>query len=241
MIIKFKEFVKRIIWPNRYNNEAFVGFLKAKGAVIGENTRFIEPRKCHVDVGRAEYITIGSNCCLLCANILAHDYSWYVLKDAYGEILPDPGGKVTIGNNCFIGFNSTILKDTIIGDNVIIAAGAIVKGNIPSNTVWGGVPAKQICTLKDMLDKKIGNRVKDAYYRYGVVLEHKGKVSISDMGMFSVLYLERTEENYDDYLRNIEFNGIKDNKIIREYFFQTKPIFNGFKEFERSFYENDNA
>ena len=61
------------------------------------------------------------------------------------------------------------------------------------------------------------------------------------MGMFSVLYLERTEENYDDYLRNIEFNGIKDNKIIREYFFQTKPIFKGFKEFERSFYENDNA
>lgn len=30
--MQFKELVKKIIWPNRYNNEAFVSFLKKKGA-----------------------------------------------------------------------------------------------------------------------------------------------------------------------------------------------------------------
>ena len=233
--MQFKELVKKIIWPNRYNNEAFVSFLKKKGAKIGRNTRFIEPRKCHVDVGRAEYITIGDNCCLSCANILAHDYSWYVLKDAYDEILPDPGGKVEIGNNCFIGFNSTILKNTIIGDNVIIAAGAVVKGVIPSNTVWGGGPAKQICTLEEMLKKKINSRIEDAYYRYSVVRNNKGNVTISDMGMFSYLFLERTEDNYNAYLRDIEFNGIKENDVIKEYFFKTKPVFDGFEKFVEAY------
>ena len=29
----------------------------------------------------------------------------------------------------------TILKDTIIGDNCVIGAGTIVKGNIPNNSI----------------------------------------------------------------------------------------------------------
>lgn len=74
----------------------------------------------------------------------------------------------------------------------------------------GGVPAKQICTLEEMLKKKINSRIEDAYYRYSVVRNNKGNVTISDMGMFSYLFLERTEDNYNAYLRDIEFNGIKE-------------------------------
>jgi Serine acetyltransferase len=35
-----------------------------------------------------------------------------------------------------------ILKNTKIGDNSIVAAGAVVSGNFPDNVIIGGVPAK---------------------------------------------------------------------------------------------------
>lgn len=135
---KVKNKINKLLYPNCYSSEAYVQYLRKKGAMIGERTRFIAPKKCNVDEGRAEYITIGEDCCLSFVTILAHDYSWYVLFKAYGEMLPDSGGKVVIGNNCFVGYQACILKDTTIGDNVIIGARSVVKGIVPSNTCWGG-------------------------------------------------------------------------------------------------------
>lgn len=51
---------------------------------------------------------------------------------------------VKIGSDCWIGSNSTLLAGTIIGNGSIIAAGAVVRGDIPPNSVWGGVPARYI-------------------------------------------------------------------------------------------------
>ena len=42
---------------------------------------------------------------------------------------------VVIGNNVWIGANAIILRGTTIGDNSVIAAGSVVKGNVPSNTL----------------------------------------------------------------------------------------------------------
>lgn len=232
--MRLKQIANRILYPNKYNTEAYVKYLRTIGAKIGEGTRFIAPKLTSFDENRAEYISIGKNCCITKCTIMAHDYSWYVFKQAYGDVLPDRGGRVTIGDNCFIGYESIILKDTIIGDNVIIAAGAVVKGEIPSNTVWGGIPARQICTLKELYDKRVATRIEDAFYRYSVVNEHRSP-SISDMGMFSVLFLARTEENYRKYIAGIEFNGVKDSDAIKEYFFSTPPIFDGFGAFVQAY------
>lgn len=54
------------------------------------------------------------------------------------------GKGVKIGNNCWIGAKVTILDGTIIGNNSIVAAGAVVSGVFPDNAVLGGVPAKII-------------------------------------------------------------------------------------------------
>ncbi|MEZ9109843.1 DapH/DapD/GlmU-related protein [Vibrio cyclitrophicus] len=54
---------------------------------------------------------------------------------------------VTIGNNVWIGTKSTILDGVSIGDNSIVAAGAVVNKNIPSGVVVAGVPAKIIKRL----------------------------------------------------------------------------------------------
>jgi len=54
---------------------------------------------------------------------------------------------IKVGNRVWIGFGSTILCDVNIGDNVIIAAGSLVNKDVPSNTIYGGVPAKLIRKL----------------------------------------------------------------------------------------------
>nr|WP_288788550.1 DapH/DapD/GlmU-related protein [uncultured Fibrobacter sp.] len=51
---------------------------------------------------------------------------------------------VKIGNRVWIGNNATILKGTEIGENSVVAAGAVVSGKFPANVILGGVPAKII-------------------------------------------------------------------------------------------------
>lgn len=51
---------------------------------------------------------------------------------------------VVIGSNCWIGAKVTILDGTRIGDGCVVAAGSVVRGEIPSNSVVAGIPAKLI-------------------------------------------------------------------------------------------------
>lgn len=56
-------------------------------------------------------------------------------------------GEVVIGNNVWIGDKATILAGVHIGDNVIVAANAVVTKDVPSNTMAAGVPARIIKSL----------------------------------------------------------------------------------------------
>ncbi|WP_338791893.1 sugar O-acetyltransferase [Bernardetia sp. MNP-M8] len=56
-------------------------------------------------------------------------------------------GKIHIKSNVWIGANATILQGVTIGENSVVAAGAIVSKDVPNNTVVGGIPAKVIKTI----------------------------------------------------------------------------------------------
>lgn len=56
---------------------------------------------------------------------------------------------VMIGNDVWIGGNVTILPGVTIGNNVVIAAGAVVTKSIPDNSLVGGVPAKVIREIEN--------------------------------------------------------------------------------------------
>jgi acetyltransferase-like isoleucine patch superfamily enzyme len=58
-------------------------------------------------------------------------------------------GKVSVGKNVWIGNNVTILKNSEIGDNTIVASGAIVSGKFPADVIIGGVPAKIIRKIEN--------------------------------------------------------------------------------------------
>ena len=49
-----------------------------------------------------------------------------------------------MGNDCWIGVKVTFLDGANVGDGCIIAAGSIVRGDIPPFSIIAGVPAKVI-------------------------------------------------------------------------------------------------
>ena len=53
-------------------------------------------------------------------------------------------GHIRIKKNAWIGANATILQGVTIGENAIVAAGAVVSKDVPDNTIVGGIPAKII-------------------------------------------------------------------------------------------------
>ena len=51
---------------------------------------------------------------------------------------------IVLGRRVWVGSNSTILQGVTIGDDAIVAAGAVVTRDVPARTIVGGVPAKVI-------------------------------------------------------------------------------------------------
>ena len=65
--------------------------------------------------------------------------------------IPDPAQRagmtakpIHIGKRVWLGANVTVLQGVTIGDNAIVAAGAVVTKDVPANAIVGGVPAKVI-------------------------------------------------------------------------------------------------
>ena len=56
-------------------------------------------------------------------------------------------GQIHLKKNAWIGAGATILPGVTIGENAVVAAGAVVSKVVPSNTVVGGIPAKQIKSI----------------------------------------------------------------------------------------------
>lgn len=62
------------------------------------------------------------------------------------DMHPSP---IVIGNNVWIGSNATILPGVSIGENSIIAAGAVVTKSVPKDVIAGGTPARILKKLSD--------------------------------------------------------------------------------------------
>lgn len=79
---------------------------------------------CHIKIG--ENVWFGPN-----VFIYDHDHKF----DENGKKEGYKLGEVIIGNNVWIGAGAIILRGTKIGDNSIIGAGCVVKGEIPNNSL----------------------------------------------------------------------------------------------------------
>lgn len=98
-------------------------------------------------------ITIGNNVQITNdVKFFNHGGGWVFRKD-HPDF--DTFGKILIGNNVYIGNNSLIMPGVEIGDNVIIGAGSVVTKSIPSDSIYGGNPAKKIGIPGEYLEKNL--------------------------------------------------------------------------------------
>ena len=122
-----------------------------------------KPRFIHQNVvldATAELI-LGDNIVIsrgvLC---LTHDYSYTKGLISINErpktdiALIKP---ILIGNDVFIGANSTILPGSTIGSNVIVGAGSVVRGNIPDFSIVSGNPASVVNDIRRWAEHKKQN------------------------------------------------------------------------------------
>jgi maltose O-acetyltransferase len=87
-------------------------------------------------------IRIGANCFIAPG---VHIYTATHPINPYERISGTEYGKpVSIGDNVWIGGKAIINPGVKIGNNVVIASGAVVTKNVPDNVVVGGNPAKVI-------------------------------------------------------------------------------------------------
>ena len=54
---------------------------------------------------------------------------------------------------------------------------------------------------------------------------------IEEMGMFAFLFLARSEDKYERYIKKIKFNGISNNDVVKKLFFASQPQFPSFEVF----------
>ena len=102
-----------------------------------------------LDPGHCWLIEIGDNVTMAPrVHVLCHDASTKGFL-GYTKI-----GRVTIGNDVFIGAESVILPGVTIGNRVIIGANSTVTHDVPDGIVVAGSPARVICTLEEYLDKE---------------------------------------------------------------------------------------
>lgn len=94
-------------------------------------------------------VTIGDRV-LVGANCLIIDTDFHSIETEGRRDDPkiSRSAPIEIGDDVFIGANTTILKGTIIGSGAVIGAGSVVSRDIPSMVVAAGNPAKQVRRLE---------------------------------------------------------------------------------------------
>lgn len=135
---------------------------KLTGIPIDKSFRMFPPfyTDCGKNITIGKNVFINSGCrfqdqggivfgdgALIGHNVVLATLNHGFLPEERSTTYPAP---IIIGKNVWIGANATILPGVTVGDNAIIAAGAVVTKEVPENTVVGGVPAR----ILKMIDEK---------------------------------------------------------------------------------------
>ncbi len=94
------------------------------GCGIGLDCKIVSHEK--IDIGKNTILAPG-------VLIYDHDHKYGICGVKKHEFVNSP---IKIGENCWIGAYSVILRGSSIGNNCVIAAHSVVKGNVPDGSVY---------------------------------------------------------------------------------------------------------
>ena len=231
MIGKIKRFAKKLCFAHRCDEETYIEHLRRGGAEIGERVRIFDPRTTIIDATRPFMLKIGNDVQITSGvTILTHGYDWSVLKGIYGDVYGSCG-EVVIGDNCFIGMHSTILKGVHIGKNCVIGANSLVNKDIPDGWVAAGNPAKPIMPIEEYRKKRMDAQLSEAEELYRCYVQRIGKEpSVDVFDEFFWLFQKRDVQTLTAGARmRLYLLGNREQSV--EFFNNSKPMFNGYEAF----------
>lgn len=121
------------------------------GVQMGSNCQIFP----EVSFGSEPYlIKLGNNVKITNGcSFITHDGGVEVIRNLKSMKNADLFGRISIGDNVFIGNKCIIMPNVNIGNNVIIGAGSVVTKDILSNSVAVGVPARVIKSIDEYYNK----------------------------------------------------------------------------------------
>lgn len=145
-----KRKIKEFVLENKINKDP-IKVAKQLGINISDDCRIIEwpnwgSEPFLITIGK--HVTISYGC-----SFITHDGGTWVFREEEKYKGVVKYGKIVIGNNCFIGANSTLMPNVVIGDNCVVGACSLVNRSIPSGEVWAGNPARFICKTNEYAEK----------------------------------------------------------------------------------------
>ena len=170
------------------NREVPTETLIKRGMRVGSG--FNRQQGCFLDPTHCFLIEIGNNVTMsIRVTLMAHDASAKKLT-GYTRI-----GRIKIGNDVFIGANTTVLPGVTIGDGAVIGAGSVVTQDIPAGAVAAGVPARVISTTDKLAQKTLDTMDKDtnvfgADFRMGDGLNEEKKLLLLNATEKGIAYIE---------------------------------------------------
>ena len=228
--MNFKRIIKRKILGYKADSDSYIEYLKNLGVKIGKGVKIYRPFNTTIDIQNPHMLRIGNNVQMTGpVTILTHDYSWSIIKSVYGEILGNQQETV-IGDNVFIGWGATILGGAHIGDNVIIGANAVVSGNVDSNSVYAGNPARKIMSLEEFKNKRVKSQLDEAV-KYVLSYEKRfGKYpEESKLDEYFFLFKQNSHDLIPEFERKMNFMGNYDMSL--KALENNSSLFNNYNEF----------
>lgn len=132
-------------YEKRDSSEQIVNELRSKGVKVGKNVHVFSR---DIDSKFGPMIEICDNVGISThVSILVHDASTKRYL-GYSRIR-----KVYIGDGTFVGTGCIILAGTHIGKNCLIGAGAVVRGNIPDDSIVVGNPGKVVGKTSEYIER----------------------------------------------------------------------------------------
>jgi acetyltransferase-like isoleucine patch superfamily enzyme len=118
-----------------------INFLSADATlIIGRETTMVQGS---IQLHEPGFIEIGEDCMISTQVYLSLSDIHPIYDKTSGERI-NPAASVTVGRHVWLGLRSMIMKGTSIGDGSIVAAGAIVSGDVPPDVVVAGIPARVV-------------------------------------------------------------------------------------------------
>ena len=95
-------------------------------------------------IGAAGGVTIGSN--VIMGQFVSFHSQEHEFEDPTTPIRQQGTTQrgITIGNDCWVGARATFLDGSYVSEGCVVAAGAVVRGEVPPFSVIAGVPARVV-------------------------------------------------------------------------------------------------